>query len=69
MDFNNLTIREMIIMGLMSAFASLLMGKFLKKILVMIVQPVISKTKWKGDDELLETAKEDWNITDEKQKD
>lgn len=66
MDFSNLSVQQLIVIGLMSAVASLIMGKTLKRVIYWVVKWVVEKTSWKKDNELLPDIREDFGLDEEK---
>jgi hypothetical protein len=45
-----------------SALMALITGKFLRRAVILLISPVVRKTKNKIDDQLLETAAEDLGV-------
>lgn len=61
-------LKALLITALFNMAVSLITGKFLKKLIILIVSPFVKKTKTQIDDKLLDAAKEDLGIL-EKEKD
>lgn len=59
MDWNSLLVPALI--GLVS---TLLMGRFLKKVILLVLDSISRRTENKVDDELVSTIKNDWKIQD-----
>lgn len=54
--------KTLLIGSLSSALVALLTGKFIRKLILLLVEQVTSRTKNKIDDELLEQAEEDLGV-------
>ena len=59
-------LQVLIITTLFNMLVSLITGKFLKKLVMLIVEPIVRRTKNKADDKLLDAAKEDLGISEDK---
>jgi hypothetical protein len=59
-------LKILILGALFNMAVSLITGKFLKKLVLLIVEPFVKKSKNTVDDKLLETAKEDLGISEDK---
>jgi hypothetical protein len=61
-------LKLLLLTTLYGLLSKLITGKFMKKLLLSIVSPLVRKTKNKVDDELLSAAKEDLGIEEKEKK-
>lgn len=58
-------LKVLLITTLFNMVVSLITGKFLKQLILLIVSPFVRKTKTQVDDKLLDAAKKDLGIKEE----
>lgn len=61
----DLDIKTLFITSIAGMVVALFTGKFLRKALVLIISPIVKKTKTLVDDELFAEARRDLGVTDD----